>query len=410
MKTLTIKITDAVIKKALVDNDISQLKDPRYSLYFRINSNRTGGSWILRRKNQSKTVGRYPQVNTKAVMAVLSELQLAVFCQEVTPLSTFATVGDVLSWHLERCQQSSSLSKVRKINIKYMVTRHLLPHVEQLLVVNVDHATMDKILLWPLQSSLNIASVRAVFAVLKTAMKKAHRLGLISMDPVASMKFSDFITATLPIKTGAIRSEHLPNVIQTLQQHHNKMAVMLAMMMMAHGTRIGETRKAKWQDIDLNNKWWFIPAENTKTKQAHRLPLSDLMIVTLQQYQHHHHSAYLFSNGNRKALSACDASTMIRTISNRQWTAHDLRKLARTLWADLDVDYMVGELLLNHALSKLDQTYIHTYAEQQKRTAIDRYHHHLNQHGFFLALDNSNGTGAVLPSNTQSVAALVVTD
>jgi hypothetical protein len=35
---------------------------------------------------------------------------------------------------------------------------------------------------------------------------------------------------------------------------------------------------------------------------------------------------------------------------------------------------MVGELLLNHALSRMDKTYIHTYAAAQCRDALARYH------------------------------------
>ena len=57
---------------------------------------------------------------------------------------------------------------------------------------------------------------------------------------------------------------------------------------------------------------------------------------------------------------------MIRAIANGQWTGHDLRKLARTVWADIGIDYLVAETLLNHAKGKLEQAYIHTYIELQK--------------------------------------------
>ncbi len=68
---------------------------------------------------------------------------------------------------------------------------------------------------------------------------------------------------------------------------------------------------------------------------------------------------------------------MVRSVSLGEWTAHDLRKLARTCWADLGVDYMVAEQLLNHSMTKLDQAYIHTYMENQKRSAIELWHGHL---------------------------------
>jgi hypothetical protein len=56
--------------------------------------------------------------------------------------------------------------------------------------------------------------------------------------------------------------------------------------------------------------------------------------------------------------------------------------VARTQWMDLGIDYLVGEMLLNHAMKDLDATYIHTTAEGMKRKALETWHQHLDQHGF----------------------------
>jgi integrase len=49
---------------------------------------------------------------------------------------------------------------------------------------------------------------------------------------------------------------------------------LLALMMLCHGTRIGETCMARWSHISLAEREWFIPAEYTKTGVEHRLPLA----------------------------------------------------------------------------------------------------------------------------------------
>ena len=54
---------------------------------------------------------------------------------------------------------------------------------------------------------------------------------------------------------------------------------MLALMMLAHGTRIGETRMARWSEISLAAAEWFIPAGNTKTRTEHRLPLTGTVLM-----------------------------------------------------------------------------------------------------------------------------------
>lgn len=73
---------------------------------------------------------------------------------------------------------------------------------------------------------------------------------------------------------------------------------------------------------------------------------------------------------------------MFTSVAKGEWSSHDLRKVARTAWTDLGVDYMVGELLLNHAMKDLDATYIHTTAEGLKRRALEDWHQHLDGQGF----------------------------
>lgn len=73
---------------------------------------------------------------------------------------------------------------------------------------------------------------------------------------------------------------------------------------------------------------------------------------------------------------------MFTDLAKGEWSSHDLRKVARTAWTDLGVDYMVGELLLNHAMKDLDATYIHTTAEGLKRQALEAWHKHLDGQGF----------------------------
>ncbi|MGF6093219.1 hypothetical protein ACLD1X_29195, partial [Pseudomonas sp. 18173] len=47
LKTLTVKLSDAVIKQHAIDPTITELKDPRHPLRFRYRQNRNKGSWHL---------------------------------------------------------------------------------------------------------------------------------------------------------------------------------------------------------------------------------------------------------------------------------------------------------------------------------------------------------------------------
>lgn len=57
---------------------------------------------------------------------------------------------------------------------------------------------------------------------------------------------------------------------------------------------------------------------------------------------------------------------------------------------DLGIDYLVGELLVNHAMKDLDATYIHTTAEALKREALEKWHARLDGLGFDLLHGETN--------------------
>lgn len=147
------------------------------------------------------------------------------------------------------------------------------------------------------------------------------------------------------------------------------------------------TNKTKWRHFDLTGRTWHIPAVDTKTKKAHNLPLTAQICAFLTRYRasqvaRGYDGAYLFPGARGQALSKASAQLAFAALSGEEWTSHDLRKTARTAWADLGVDYLIGELLLNHALKALDVTYIHTTAETQKREALERWHAWLDERGF----------------------------
>jgi integrase len=172
-------------------------------------------------------------------------------------------------------------------------------------------------------------------------------------------------------------------------------------MMLCHGTRISETRLAKWSNVDLaEGGEWFIPAEDAKTKADHRLPITRQVRQLLTAYRARqvaagYSGAYLFPRGDGHPLSEKQGQQVFERLTGGEWTSHDLRKIARSLWADLGVDYLIGELLLNHALDDLDTAYIHTHAKALKRDALERWHCWLEARGLsFFATETEPGRAA----------------
>lgn len=84
------------------------------------------------------------------------------------------------------------------------------------------------------------------------------------------------------------------------------------------------------------------------------------------------------SRWNIKPISSDKASQWVRDFSQQHWSGHDLRKRARSIWAELGVDYIVAESLLNHSGSALDEAYIYSHMAENKREALQTYHEWLN--------------------------------
>lgn len=395
-KTLALNLSDTAIKRHAGDPTVGQLRDTQHPIRFRYRTNRERGSFYVIVNNSGKThwhkVGNYPGLNVKAVLSILPNVlqRLAITPTEGALTSSgWSTVGELLDWYIQRTERDANLSKHRKATVRSAVTRHLKPRLGTLSLPTLNRAVLDSELMWPMQSENSTSYVRVVFGVLKVAFKQARNLGLIRSNPLAEVRFTDFITTRIRPKESRLRPADCQRLLDQWAASYptNAAAVVMAALMLAHGTRIGETRQAKWRQFDFDDSVWHIPATDTKTKKGHALPLTGqvkalLTLYRAKQQATGYDGVYLFPGRNGKALSERSAQLAFAELAGDDWTSHDLRKTARTAWADLGVDYLIGELLLNHALKALDVTYIHTTAEAQKRQALERWHAWLDERGF----------------------------
>nr|WP_321238765.1 tyrosine-type recombinase/integrase [uncultured Tolumonas sp.] len=383
-RTLTVALTESVIRQYANDHVIAELNDPVLPLRLRFKTDRTA-SWFavnyLAGKAVWRKIGNWPTLPFRQAKQKLQKVADDIHQQYGT--DEFATLGELLKWYRERAVADRGLSGKRKRTLCSTIKQQLMPRVGTLSLIDINHHVIDRTLIWPLQQTYALATVRGTLSLLKVATRRALLLNLISIDPLAGIKFSDFTKTKITARPAALRPADVPELLQRLADASISARVFLSLMLM-HGTRIGETRLTKWSHIDFRTCTWFIPAENTKTRKALTIPMTDQVVALLSEFKSSQaqtgvKSAYLFPSGTGRSMSATAANNLVKTVSQKEWTAHHLRKLARTCWMDLKVDYMIGEFLLNHAMSKLDEAYIHTEAQALKREALERYHAWLDE-------------------------------
>ena len=408
-KTLTVVISDAEIRRN-ANGEIRQLRDTRHrELRFRYSTtDRTRGAWHVVVGQVWGKAGNFPGITTKTMLATLPAIlaRRAVDVRAKSTTTSWRTVGHLLEWYLDRMLRDRGLSEKRKASAKSALTCHLLPRLGDLLLADVSKVALDKRLMWPLQERYALSFVRSIYGVLAVAFRQAARLDMMPSNPMADLKYTDFVQTRIKPKPARLRGDDLPGLLADLDNRFDQqpVEVILALMMLCHGTRLGETRLARWKNVNVSTGQWFIPAADTKTKSEHRLPLTEQASALLSRYRAHQSSTgytgpFLFPGSSGSALSASKASTLFASLAKGEWSSHDLRKVARTAWTDLGVDYMVGELLLNHAMKDLDATYIHTTAESLKRHALETWHQQLDNLGL-MALHTGTLPGHENETNT----------
>jgi integrase len=150
-------------------------------------------------------------------------------------------------------------------------------------------------------------------------------------------------------------------------------------------TRSTETLEAKWNEIDLNEGLWEIPASRMKSKKAHKIPLSDEAIALLKKVHEIRISEYVFPNlssGNH--LSQAGMSSVLKRLNKksgwvdkqgRKITVHGFRSTFRDYIADkTNFDGAMAEHALAHKI--LDQqvaAYQRTTMVEKRRAMMQRY-------------------------------------
>ncbi len=147
-------------------------------------------------------------------------------------------------------------------------------------------------------------------------------------------------------------------------------------LLLLTGQRRSEVAGLAWGEVDLEKAEWVIPAERSKSRREHIVPLSDMAVAILEGLPHFNGGDFIFSttsgrvpvSGFSKAKSRADTSSGIAA-----WRIHDLRRTCRTRLAELGVPEIVSERVLNHAPRGLAAVYNVFEYREEKRDALQRW-------------------------------------
>jgi len=160
-------------------------------------------------------------------------------------------------------------------------------------------------------------------------------------------------------------------------------------ILLATGVRIGELALAEWAHLDFENAEWFIPPENSKTRNGFVVPLVPAVVGWFRELQP-------LACGSRYVLPARRAgrtrdrggdapfeqralNAMLHKLCDRlgdrcrRFTPHDLRATLRSWLAAMGVAVPVAERCLNHSLGGLLAIYDRHDYLTERRAALEAW-------------------------------------
>lgn len=377
MKSVALVISDAAITRHAADVAVGELRDHKSPLVLRFHKSREKGTWYLvRYQNRDKKmhrVGYWPVLKTKDALAMVPDMLKKLVTGSELQNSQFVTIGQLLQWYKHRVDQETLKSESRRSGVVNVIDKHLLPCVGAVRINDISKAVIDHKLMLPLQSAgLMPGTIRNYFGVLKRAFTTAYKLDVITIDPLAGMKFVDYIQRRVMPRESKLLTSDRKQVLDTVLSYEPA-AMVLQLLMLMFALRIGEARQLASSMVRFDRGLLALPGHITKTGHDNNLPLTTWATEVLQAVVSNTQCDHLITV-NRQPLTKDQAQKLFRNTVKGKYRSHDLRKVARSTWAEMGMDYWVSERLLNHRQKGQDQAYIKADAYDVKLAALQQYH------------------------------------
>jgi integrase len=265
------------------------------SLFLFVGPDRKSRRWIFRftkpgaRKVTEMGLGSWPVVTLADArdkvlaarkMVAAGQCPIEARREAQRPSITF---GEVAGEYLEVAQKGFRGAKTVG-NLRHLLTEHAKALAQRAIAdIGSGHIEMALRDVWLQKPDVARRTMEVVFRVLKFA--RARKLGV---SHVSDMKED---VAHLMPKVKVVSHHHaampyaeLPGFVRELRgKQQNAVSACAIEFLVICATRAGETASMRWDDVNLQDKIWTIPAEMTKRQREHRVPLSARAMELLQQ-------------------------------------------------------------------------------------------------------------------------------
>lgn len=246
----------------------------------------------------------------------------------------------------EAAQKFIEANKKGWSNSKHQSQWHntLQQHASHLTKIPVDQITIDDVLkvLEPIWTRIPETAQRLrarIERILDSAKARGWRKG----ENPARMRgnLDNWLSKPSKLQRGhhkALTYSDLPALMAQLREREAVSALALEFTILT-AARTSEVINARWDEMDLEEGVWSVPAVRMKAKREHRVPLPPRAVAILRKQKELAHGPYVFPGGNpSKGLSNMAMSNMLKSIDKSGSTVHGFRSTFRD-WTAEETDY-----------------------------------------------------------------------
>ena len=223
-------------------------------------------------------------------------------------------------------------------------------------------------------------------SILDYAIVKEYRTGSnpALWDGVLSTQLASPKKITSAKHHTAVPYAEAPSFLRKLRQSTSLSARALEFLILT-AVRSGSVRLATWGEIDLEKRLWTIPAEHTKSREGHRVPLSAGALEVLENCPRLDQTRLVFPSANNKPLSDMALSQLMRGMYDRgemkqKAVPHGWRSTFRD-WAAEMTEYSdeVRKVASGHSVEDaVKAAYQRTDLLEKRRGLMEDWSHFLN--------------------------------
>jgi integrase len=226
---------------------------------------------------------------------------------------------------------------------------------------------------------------RRVLQTCGQVMRYAVAHGLADRNPVADIKPGDVLRARRQVNFARIELQELPELLRKIEAYAGSAYTRLALkLMVLTFVRTGELIGARWQEFDLERAEWRVPAERTKSRREHRVPLSRQALEVMRTLRAAHDdpersqgTALLFP-GERDHAKPMSNNTMLKALERMGYkgrmTGHGFRGIASTALNEMGFRPDVIEAQLAHVEeNRVRAAYNHARYTDERRDMMQSW-------------------------------------